>query len=99
MRVPATSRTYIYIPVVGPDSAGDLTQYTVEAALIDDDGSEPLSGDWHAATWIGGEAALLVGPGGGAATLYQAGDYFAFARGTAGDEKPVIPSGRVRIGM
>jgi hypothetical protein len=97
MRVLATSRTYVYIPIDPPASAGDVTQYLAEAALIADDGTEPAEGDYHPADWIAGEVALLVGPGGD--VQYDAGDYFAFARITAGVEQVVLPSGRVRVGM
>jgi hypothetical protein len=93
----ATSKTYLYIPIDPPASAGDLTQYMPEAALIADDGTEPGEGDWKPAEWIGGELALLVGPGG--SVTYPVGEYFAFARVTAGTERPVMPSGRVRIGF
>lgn len=97
MRVLATSRTYVYIPVDPPPGIGDVTQYQAEAALIPDDGTEPADTDYHVAIWLRGEVALLVGPGG--TVQYPAGDYFAFARITAGAEQVVLPSGRVRIGL
>jgi hypothetical protein len=96
VQIPATSREYLYIPISPPDAVADVTVYPAEAALIADDGTEPLDGDYHDAEWIGGEIALLVGPGG--TGTYLPGEYMAFARITAGDEKPVIKSGRVRIG-
>jgi hypothetical protein len=96
VHVLASSKTYVYIPIDPPPGI-DPTAYPVEAALIPDKGEEPAETDWHPASWIGGEAALLVGPGGG--TVYPEGEYFAFARVTAGVEKPVLPSGRVRVGM
>jgi hypothetical protein len=99
MRILATSRTYMYIPIDPPADVGDVTQYPPEAALIADDGTEPLDVDYQAASWISGKIALLIGPGGNGAVQYIAGDYFAFARITAGIEQVVLPSGRVRIGL
>jgi hypothetical protein len=96
VQIPVTSKIYLYIPVDPPDNVPDPTVYPPEIALIADDGTEPKDTDYHAASWIGGEMALLVGPGGG--TVFAEGDYFAFGRLTAGQEKPVMPSGRVRIG-
>jgi hypothetical protein len=95
VQIPVTSREYMYIPVSPPPAVPDVTVYPCEAALVADDGSEPADGDYHAASWIGGEVALLVGPG---AVTYLPGDYMAFARLTAGLEQPVMKSGRVRIG-
>lgn len=100
MHVLRTSLTYMYIPVDPPAAiaeAGTLTSYECEAALIADDGSEPQEDDWYEAAWIGGEVALLIGPG--SAADFPSGVYFAFARISAGTEKPVLPSGRVRIGL
>jgi hypothetical protein len=101
MRVLATSRTYMYITIDPPPWIGDITALPdpPEAALIADDGTEPADGDYHTAIWLRGQVALLIGPGGNGAIAYTAGDYFAFARITAGAEQVVLPSGRVRIGM
>ena len=99
MRILATSRTYMYIEIDPPPEVGDVTQYPPEAALIADNGTEPADGDYSPASWISGRLALLVGPGGNGAISYPAGDYFAFARITAGVEQVVLPSGRVRIGL
>lgn len=98
MQIPVTSRVYLCVPISGPASAGDLTQYAAAVALMPDNGTEPGPGDWHGAIWINGVPALLVGPGGAGATLYPAGEYMAFAQIVAGQEAPVLPSGRVRIG-
>ena len=97
MQIPVSSRVYVYMPIDTPPAVTDVTAYEVEAALIPDNGTEPGDGDWQPADWIGGEAALLVGPGGG--VVYPAGDYMAFAAITAGAERPVLKSGRVRIGV
>lgn len=98
MQIPATSREYMYIPVSPPDTVTDVTAFPCEAALVDDDGTEPGDGDYHSANWIGGQVALLIGPGGDPAVSYPPGEWMAFARITAGDEQAVIKSGRVRIG-
>lgn len=96
MQIPMTSREFMYIPIEPPATVTDVTVFPCEAALVPDDGSEPADGDYHPASWIAGEVALLVGPGGG--TVYLPGEYMAFARITASQERPVIKSGRVRIG-
>lgn len=95
MYLPGTSKEYILIPPSGPKGV-DLTQYTAEIALVADDGSEPADTDYHPATWLGGEAALLEGPGG--TVDYPNGEYMAWLRITAGAERPVIPAGRIRVG-
>jgi hypothetical protein len=94
--IPVTSRPYLFIPIEGPQDAGVMATWATEIALIADDGTEPADGDWHTAAWIGGEPALLIGDG--TTFTYPAGYYFAFARLTAGEERLVLPSGRVRIG-
>ena len=96
MQILGTSREYVLIGVDAPARAGDITGYPVQAALVPDDGREPAEGDWQPAIWIGGEAALLVGPDGD--VDYPPGEYMAFARVTAGAERPVMKSGRVRVG-
>jgi len=91
----ATSRPYVFISVDGP---GDVTTTLPEIAIITDtsDGTEPGDSDWHAASWINGEAALLIGPG--TPCVYAAGQYMAYVRITAGSERVVLPSGRIRVG-
>ncbi len=70
---------------------------TAEIALVHE-GDVPIEADWHLANWVSTEvAALLVGPGPGG-VLYANGDYIVKVRLTAGSEKPVFTSGRVRIG-
>jgi hypothetical protein len=99
MRILASSREYVRIPIDPPEGVPDVTVYTPEAALIADDGTEPLESDWQSATWISAQVALLIGPGTPLEDAYKPGDYMAFARITAGAERIVLPSGRVRIGM
>lgn len=93
-----SSRTYMRIGIDPPDDLdGPLTGYPCEAALIADDGTEPQESDWHTAEWIGGKVSLMIGPGG--ALDPGEGDWMAFARITAGQEQPVLKSGRVTIGL
>jgi len=92
MMLLATTREYLLIPVTGPAGV-DLTTLVVKIALRPDDGSEPLVGDWKTATWLNGQAALLVAPGD-----YAPGEWMAYVQLTAGAETPVIRSGRVRVG-
>ena len=97
-RILATSTEYVRIPIDHPDDI-DPEQYgPPEACLHADNGTEPGEDEWMPAAWIGGEVALLVGPGTGG-HVYQPGDYMAFARVTADVEQLVLPSGRVRIGL
>lgn len=98
MHVLRTGRQLLYVPVDPPPGITDITVYDGEIALIPDNGAEPEEADWHAADWIGGKLALLIGPGGNGVE-YPAGEYMAFARVTAGVERPVMTSGRVRIGL
>jgi hypothetical protein len=105
VQIPSTSLIYLYIPIDPPPGIPDPSVYPAEAALITDDGTEPLDGDYHEAEWISlplpsgepgpPEVALLVG----GAVTFTTGDYMAFARITAGAERPVLKSGRVRIGV
>lgn len=102
-RMLALDKGYLFIPLYGPASAGDLTQYVAEIALVADTGIEPVNGDFHTATWLSPdgikpkEAALLIGNG--APVTYAPGPYMAFARITAGSEVRVLEAGRVRIGI
>jgi hypothetical protein len=92
--LPGTSKVYLRVPIDGPDGV-DVTQFDAQLALMPDNGTEPGPSDWHPAIWIDGKAAFLVGPGG---VVYPAGQYMAWATLSAGEESPVVPSGRVRIG-
>jgi hypothetical protein len=96
VQIPVTSKINVLI-AIDPPPGVDPTVYVPQACLIPDDGTEPAEADWKPATWINGEVALLVGPGGG--IIYPQGSYMAFARLDAGTEKPVMRSGRVRIGL
>lgn len=92
MYVPVTSKQYICIPVEGPEGV-DLTQYPVQVALVLETAGEPALNAYQPGVWIDGEAALQILPG-----TYPPGMYMAWALLTAGNEAPVVQSGRVRIG-
>jgi len=96
MRIAASSQVLVKIPIFGPPGV-DVTQYTAKIALVKP-GTEPGALDWHASVgWQpGAECALLVG---GSGQVYAPGDYMAFAQITAGSEIPVLPAGRVSIGL
>lgn len=58
LKIPSLSVEYVKVPVVGPPN---LTSLTVQMAIVPD-GQDPVSGDWKTATWIGTDAAVLIGP-------------------------------------
>jgi hypothetical protein len=95
MVIEAGSRLWILVPVYGPSLEG----VSAEIALAPAE-EEPEEADWHLASWMGDEAALLGGaPGaGGGAVEYPFGEYMLRLRLTAGSERVVLPSGRVRVG-
>ncbi len=81
----------------------DLTQVTVEFALIPDTGSEPASGDWKTAAWLVTYPAQPSAKG--AMLLVIAGEFtpmsgMLWVRLThiASGEQPVMQSGRIQVG-
>jgi hypothetical protein len=92
MMILASSKPYIFVPLDGPKGV-DLTQFSAWIAVVPDTGAEPATGDYQAATWINGEAAILVGDG-----QYQPGDYMIYARLSAPPEDLRLVSGRLRVG-
>jgi len=87
-----TSTQYVSIPVSGP--VADPTIFPVGIALLlESVGGEPTDSEYHTATWINGEAVLLLTP-----EMYPAGAYLAFVRLQAAPEDVRLFSGRVRIG-
>lgn len=89
--IPGT-KEYVIFAMTGPAGV-DLTQYTLEAALIPDNGAPPQAGSWQAGVWIGGKAALLVDT-----AAYPEGEYMLYGRVTTPVERPFTRSGRIRIG-
>jgi hypothetical protein len=105
MYVPATSRIRMFVPISIPRGMTDWVTLPGSIALVHDDdertaeGTEPGDADWHAAVWIGRSLTLIIsGPGRGGTAEYDPGDYMAWAVIDAGAERPVLRSGRVRIG-
>jgi hypothetical protein len=89
----ASATQYVFIPVTGP-SGVNLANLAVSVALIlESAGGEPADTDYQSATWVNGEAALLVTP-----SAYAAGEYLAFVRVVAPPEDIRLFAGRVRIG-
>jgi hypothetical protein len=94
MRIITGSVEYIQFPVTGPAGV-DVTTFPVELAVVPEAHGEPGPADpaWTAGSWLGGLASLLVD-----AAVPGPGDYVVYGRLTATPEKPVVRSGRVRIG-
>ena len=91
MKLMETSTQYLMVPVSGP--VDDLTTYAAYIAIVDEDAGEPADSDYRAATWINGEAALLVNAGD-----YPAGQYMVYVRVVAAPEDVRMASGRLRVG-
>lgn len=91
--LPLGSTEYVFVPVSAPAGL-DVTTLTAEIALVAE-GSEPAGGDWNAAEWAAGQAAMLYGPG---ESTYTAGHYMAWLRITSGAQKITTVAGRVRVG-
>lgn len=89
--IPSSSREYLHITVSGDYT----TSMPVEIALVPY-GVEPGDGDWVTASWAGGAARLLIGPGSAVGELDE-GAYGAWVRVTTAEERPVIYSGIVKI--
>lgn len=91
MLILATSTEFISIPVASPLT--NLTSYPVSIALIVPGVGEPGNTDYKTATWINGEASMLITAGD-----YPAGEYLAYVRVQASPEDVRLLAGRVRIG-
>ena len=100
MHIPRTSRIRLFIPIEPPRGVTDWFRYPAFAALVPDiEGAEPDAGDYYPAVWIGKEVTLLPPGGGEWGDDFPDGDYMAWAMiDAAPDERPVLRSGRVRIG-
>lgn len=89
----STSTEYLYVPVTGPDGV-NLTVLPVSIALrLEALGGEPSVNDYAAATWVNGEAALLL-----TAAAVADGQYLVFVRLQASPEDIRMLAGRLRIG-
>jgi hypothetical protein len=80
------STEYVKVPIVhGP---ANLTTLTVQMAIIPQ-GQDPVSGDWKAASWIGSDAAVLIGPS-TTLPLTKGVTYGVWVKITASPEVPVL---------
>ncbi|WP_431781718.1 hypothetical protein [Streptomyces chumphonensis] len=76
MRLAATSTEYVHVPVTAPAGV-DLTGVTPRLAFLPQSTADnPEPEDWHAGTWVDGEALVLVGPDGG--TELDVGHYWVW---------------------
>lgn len=99
MYIPQTSRIRVFVPIKPPRgrTVDDLVRFPGELAFVEDaEGNEPADTDYHPAVWIGRSLTLVVGRD--APVTYPPGDYMVYGRIDAGDERPVLRSGRVRVG-
>lgn len=88
LRIPSSSIEYLSVPVTSSVSLSGLPVYV---ALIPP-GSDPVSGDWKAASWSGSNATILIGPG---QTIVPSANttYIVWVKVTANPETPVMRAG------
>lgn len=72
------------------------TAYPVQIAIVLDDAGEPSDVDYHAASWDGRDAVLLIGAG--SDVELAAGEYAVWTRLDAGLQRPVRRSGTLTVG-
>lgn len=60
MLIPASSTEYLHVPVDAPAGV-DLTAAPVKIAAVAHK-NNPSGSEWKTATWVDGEARLLIGP-------------------------------------
>jgi len=91
--VATTSTEYVHVSVAATGGQTELGPPKMAFLTTDDN---PAPGDWHTAEWAATDARIMVGPDGGALTL-PPGMYEVWVTWTAGDETPVVRSGRINI--
>jgi hypothetical protein len=74
----------------------DVTAYPVQIAIVLDAAGEPEDGDYHDATWAGGDATLIIGSG--SEVELTEGEYAVWTRITTATERPVRRSGTLTVG-
>jgi hypothetical protein len=89
--MPASSREELRVP-----HNQSATAYPVQIAIVLDDAGEPVDADYHAASWDGREAVLLIGAGSDVELV--AGEYAVWTRLDAGPQQPVRRSGTLTVG-
>jgi hypothetical protein len=95
VRIPSISTEYARVNITGDVT---LSTQTVELAFMSDRSTEPGSGDWHSATWLGSsgtsrDAGVLVGP----AALVLTGTVYVWFRVTDTPEIPARYAGTITI--
>lgn len=89
--IPSSSREYLHVTVTGDYT----TAMPVEIAIVPY-GIEPSDADWAPASWQGGQARILIGPGSAVGELDE-GLYGVWVRVTTPEEAPVLHSGTIKI--
>lgn len=89
--MPASSREDLRVPW-----GAEATAFPVEIAIVLEDAGEPLDADYHAATWDGVKAKLLIGKD--SPFPLAPGEYVVWTRITTSTEQPVRRSGLLIVG-
>ncbi|MFI7449551.1 hypothetical protein ACIBQX_18790 [Nonomuraea sp. NPDC049714] len=89
--MPVSSKEELRVP-----HNADAIVYPVEIAIVLDDAGEPADSDYHAASWDGRDAVLLIGAG--SDIPLDAGEYAVWTRLDAGLQRPVRRSGTLTVG-
>lgn len=93
MQILSSSTEKMFVPVTPPDGV-DLTTVGVSVALrLETLDGEPATGDYLTASWVNGEAMVLVSTG-----EFPAGQYNVYVRLVSAPEDIRKLAGRVRIG-
>jgi hypothetical protein len=86
LTIPSISIEYAKVPItVGPS---DMATLPVHMAIVPD-GQDPTGGDWKIASWIGINAAVLIGPGTGL-PLTKGVTYGIWVKITDAIEAPIL---------
>ncbi|MCK2219706.1 hypothetical protein MF672_038815 [Actinomadura sp. ATCC 31491] len=89
--MPASSREELRVPW-GPGLDG----FPVGIAVVLETADEPAEDDYHAASWDGEDAVLLIGQGSDVELV--AGEYVVWTRLEAASQRPVRRSGTLTVG-
>jgi hypothetical protein len=95
-QIPSISVEYARVRII---ANVDLGSQLVEIAFVGSRTTEPVSGDWVTASWLGStgttrEAGVLVGPG---AHVLAEGTWYLWFRLTDSPEVPARYAGTLRI--
>ncbi|MEV4287365.1 hypothetical protein AB0K40_17815 [Nonomuraea bangladeshensis] len=89
--MPASSREELRVSW-GPGLDG----FPVQIAVVLETAGEPSDDDYHAASWAGEDAVLLIGAG--SDVELAAGEYVVWTRLEAASQQPVRRSGLLTVG-